>query len=138
MITTDVNFKTTIETKSNLASVIERLTEELKKEGFGILTRIDFHEKMKEKLGKIMPPVVILGACHPETAFNAYQFSTDVTSLLPCNAVVRELKSHEYSIELAKPSSMLSALPKSKELDQMACEIDEKMTRIIARMESMH
>lgn len=133
-----LNFKTTLHHKPGLASLCEILTEELKKEGFGILTRIDFHEKMKEKLGETIAPVVILGACHPKTAFQAYQISTDVTALMPCNAVIREIGPAHYSVELAKPSAMLAALPVTPELTAMGCEMDEKMTQVIARLRAIH
>src|SRR5688572_25126797 len=93
-----------------LDGVIERVTDALKAEGFGILTRIDFHSKIKEKLGKEIRPAVILGACNPQLAFEAYQRNTDVASLLPCNAVIRDVGDGRVSVELAKPSAMMQML----------------------------
>lgn len=127
----NINFKATLHYTQGLPALIQLLTEELKKEGFGVLTRIDFHEKVKEKLGKDMNPVVILGACMPQAAYQAYLVSTDVTSLMPCNAVIRELDKDEYSIELAKPSFMLKAIPQSESLEPMAHELDDKIARVI-------
>ncbi len=126
-----INLKRTV--TGDLEGVISRLTESLKVQGFGILTRIDFHAKMKEKLGQDMPPVVILGACNPALAFEAYSRTPDVTSLLPCNAVVRELASGRYSVELAKPSSMMEILGDA-DLTEMACEADARLEKALEAM----
>src|SRR5690348_5599763 len=66
-------------------------------------------ESMKE-----IRPTVILGACNPQLAFEAYQSNTDVASLLPCNAVVRDIGSGRVSVELAKPTSMMKILGDQK------------------------
>jgi len=123
-----INLKKTV--NGDLEGVIVRLTESLKVQGFGILTRIDFHSKMKEKLGKDLPPVVILGACNPALAYEAFTRTPDVTSLLPCNAVVREIGAGRYSIELAKPSSMMEILG-DQALAQMACEADSRLEKAL-------
>jgi uncharacterized protein (DUF302 family) len=118
------------EVTGNLEGVIQRLSEALKGQGFGILTRIDFHSKMKEKLGKDLPPVVILGACNPSLAYEAYLRTPDVTALLPCNAVVREVDTDRYSVELAKPSAMMEVLG-DQDLAQMACEADARLEKAL-------
>lgn len=98
------------EVSGSAENVVERLTNALKSEGFGVLTRIDFHAKMKEKLGKDLPPIIILGACNPALAYEAYQANTDVTALLPCNAVVRDIGGGKCSVELAMPSGLMTML----------------------------
>ncbi len=105
---TKINFKTEI--SGTVDEAVERVTEALKKEGFGVLTRIDLHKKIKEKIGKDIAPVVILGACNPNLAYEAYLENPDVTSLLPCNAVVREISEGRISVELAKPSALMEVL----------------------------
>jgi len=77
----NINFKKTI--NGSTEEVVTKLTDALKHEGFGVLTRIDLDAKIKEKLQKIIPPAVILGACNPQLAYEAYQIKTDVASLLP-------------------------------------------------------
>ncbi len=126
-----INFKK--ELLCDFESAISRTTEALKKEGFGVLTRIDFHSKMKEKLNQDMPPLVILGACNPSLAFQAYSRSPDVTSLLPCNTVVRQLSAGRISVEVAKPSAMMEILG-DPELTQMACEADLMLKRAIENL----
>ncbi len=123
------------EFSGEVEKVIPILTQALQKVGFGILTRIDFHVKMKEKLGKTLPPTVILGACNPQLAFEAYQRNPDVTSLLPCNAVVREVAPHRVSVELARPSAMMMPLGDAA-LVELACSADEKLQKVIDGLEA--
>lgn len=123
-----LNMKRTVH--GTLAEVIERITAALQQERFGILTRIDLHEKFKEKLGKDVPPVVILGACNPQLAFEAYSKDPDVTALLPCNVVVRELGPGSISVELAKPSSLMAVLG-DPQLAAMAEQADARLARAL-------
>ncbi len=123
-----VNFKR--ELAMSVEQAIAKITQTLQAEGFGILTRIDFHTRMKEKLGKDMKPLVILGACNPQLAFEAYSRNADVTSLLPCNAVVRELENGKVSVELAKPTAMMTMLG-DKNLIALAADADQRMQKAL-------
>lgn len=111
-------------------SAIQKVTEALKEQGFGILTRIDLHEKFKEKLGKEVRPVTILGACNPALAYEAYMANSDVASLLPCNAVVREIEDQKISIELASPTFMMEMLGVSK-LVKAGLDADRKLSEAL-------
>ncbi len=123
-----VNFKK--EFACNVETAVERVTEALKTEGFGILTRIDLHLKIKEKLGKDLLPVVILGACNPQLAYEAFQCNTDVASLLPCNAVIRDLGKGRVSIELASPSAIMEIIGDAN-LIALASDADAKLLRAL-------
>ena len=123
-MTQSINFNR--EMQATVEEAIERITQALKQEGFGILTRIDMHAKFKEKLGKEVPAVVILGACNPQLAFEAYTRATDVTSLLPCNAVVRDLGQGRVSVELAKPTALMEVLGDAA-LVELAQVADQKL-----------
>lgn len=103
-----INFKKEI--SGDLESVVTRVTDKLKDHGFGVLNRIDLHSKLKEKIGKEIAPTVILGACNPQLAFEAYSANPDVASLLPCNAVIREISDRKFSVELVKPSALMEML----------------------------
>lgn len=127
----EINYKKEI--AGSMEEAIARIGEALKAEGFGILTRIDFHEKIKEKLGRDLPPTVILGACSPGLAFEAFQRNTDVASLLPCNVVVRELKGGKVSVEFAKPSAMMEILG-DRQLAEMAKAADEQLARALGKI----
>jgi uncharacterized protein (DUF302 family) len=124
-----INFKREI--ADNMDSAIERATKALAAEGFGILTRIDMHSKIKEKTGKDMIPTVILGACNPNLAYEAYMANSDVASLLPCNAVVRELAPGRISLEFAAPSGMMRILGDAQ-LTALAAEADTRIQRALA------
>lgn len=126
-----VNFKREI--SGNVDNVIESVTSALKSEGFGVLTRIDFHSKIKDKLGKDIMPVVILGSCNPQLAYEAFQRNSDVASLLPCNAVVRDLGNGKVSVELAKPSAMMEILG-DQELVTLAKDADARLERALEKV----
>lgn len=123
-----INFKRQVQ--STLDGAIDRVTQALSAEGFGILTRIDMHSKIKEKIGKDIAPTVILGACNPTLAHEAYCTNTDVTSLLPCNAVLREISPGTISVELAAPTGLMTILGDAK-LVKLAEEADRRLQRAL-------
>lgn len=124
-----INFKREI--ADNMDGAIDRATKALAAEGFGILTRIDMHHKIKEKTGKDIVPTVILGACNPNLAYEAYTANPDVASLLPCNAVVRETSPGKVSLEFAAPSGMMRNLG-DQQLTELAKEADTRIQRALA------
>ena len=126
---TTVNFKREIQ--ATVDAAVERVTKALGAEGFGILTRIDMHSKIKEKTGKEIVPTVILGACNPLLAYEAYTANSDVASLLPCNAVIREIAPGRISVELAAPTAMMLILGDAK-LTELAREADTRIERALA------
>lgn len=126
-----LNFKREI--PDTVDHAIERVTKALGEEGFGILTRIDMHSKIKEKTGKEIVPTVILGACNPNLAYEAYTANSDVASLLPCNAVIREIAPGIISVELAAPSAMMRILGDAN-LTELAHEADVRIKRALANV----
>jgi uncharacterized protein (DUF302 family) len=124
-----INFKREI--ADTVDNAIDRATKALAAEGFGILTRIDMHSKIKEKTGKDIIPTVILGACNPNLAFEAYTANSDVASLLPCNAVIREVAPGRVSLEFAAPTGMMRILGDEK-LTGLAAEADARIQRALA------
>ena len=126
-----INFKREI--PDSVDHAIERVTRALGAEGFGILTRIDMHSKIKEKTGKDIIPTVILGACNPNLAYEAYTANADVASLLPCNAVIREIAPGKISVELAAPSGLMRILGDAK-LTELAREADTRIQRALGNV----
>lgn len=126
-----INFKKEI--SGTVEEAVVKVTQALQSEGFGVLTRIDLHTKIKEKLGKDILPAVILGACNPRLAFEAYSADPDVASLLPCNAVVRDLGNGRISVELAKPSSMMEILG-DQTLVSLARDADTRLESALERV----
>lgn len=123
-----INLKKQI--NSTLNESIEKISNALKTEGFGILTRIDLHTKLKEKINKDIKPTIILGVCNPSFAFEALQVNPEVTNLLPCNVVIREIKENTLSIEFAKPTSIINVLDDPK-LSAMALEAEAKLKNVL-------
>ena len=99
------------ELQGELEDVVEKVTAVIKPAGFGVLTRIDFDQKIKEKLGETVPKTVVLGVCNPQLAYEAYKKTTDVTLFIPCNIVVREIAKNKIVVEAIRPSAMLQMLP---------------------------
>ena len=128
---TAINFKREI--ADTFDHAIERATKALGAEGFGILTRIDMHSKIKEKTGKEIIPTVILGACNPMLAYEAYTANSDVASLLPCNAVIREIAPGKISVELVKPTAMMTILGDTK-LAELARQADAMIERALGNV----
>jgi uncharacterized protein (DUF302 family) len=98
------------------------VTDELKKRGFGILTRIDVKEKFKEKLGIDFPHYVILGACNPPYAHQAIQAEEDIGLMLPCNVVIYE-KEGKTILDIIKPSAAMGMVENEK-LRKIATEVE--------------
>lgn len=91
-------------------AALDRVTAALKAEGFGILTRIDVHTTLKEKIGADFRPYAILGACNPPLAHRALSHNAEVGLLLPCNVTVEVAPSGEgCTVRIADPKMMMSA-----------------------------
>lgn len=112
---------------------ITKVTEELKKEGFGILTEIDVKEKLKEKIGVDFRKYKILGACNPPYAYKALQAEPEIGTMLPCNVVVQELASGEIQISAIDPLASMQAV-KNPALAGIASEIQAKLKSVMNAM----
>jgi uncharacterized protein (DUF302 family) len=107
---------------------VELVTAELKKQGFGILTKIDVKEKFKEKLGIDFQNYVILGACNPPLAHKAILAEEDIGLLLPCNVVLYE-KDGKTVLDIVKPSTAMGMI-ENEALNQIATEVEAKLKEV--------
>jgi len=117
----------------DFAGAIARVTEELKKEGFGILTEIDVAATLKKKLDVDFPNYKILGACNPPFAYRALQAEPHIGTMLPCNVIVRELANGEVEVSAVDPLESMQAI-KNPALVTIAQEIQAKLKKVIAQI----
>ena len=112
---------------------IDKVTDELKKEGFGVLTEIDVKATLKKKLDVDFKPYKILGACNPPYAHKALQAEEQIGLMLPCNVVVYENKNDEIVVAAIDPIASMHAV-NNPELGEIAVTIRDKMQSVIERM----
>ena len=108
---------------------IERITEELKKEGFGVLTEIDVKETLKKKLNVDFKKYKILGACNPPIAHNALLAEEELGLLLPCNVIVYE-KEGKSVVSVFNPLIMTQIIEKEG-FGEIAEEVRDKLMRAL-------
>lgn len=112
---------------------IVKVTEELKKEGFGILTEIDVKETLKKKLDVDFRKYKILGACNPPFAHRAFLAEPEIGTMLPCNVVVQETDGGKTLISAIDPIASMLAV-KNEELGKIAGEVQSKLKAVIDRL----
>jgi len=108
---------------------IKKVTEELSKEGFGVLTEIDVKATLKKKLDIDKRPYTILGACNPVLANQAIDAEPDIGLLLPCNVLVREEEDGSINVGFMDPNAVLSLVNKP-EVEGLASQVREKLQRV--------
>ena len=114
---------------------LERATEELKKEGFGILTTIDVKQTLKQKLDKDFRKYAILGACNPPLAHRAFEAELEIGLLLPCNVVVYETEPGRSVVSAMAPLAALGVVGGNPTLKDVAREADERLRRALKALE---
>jgi uncharacterized protein (DUF302 family) len=120
------------ETQLSYEDALVKATEELKKEGFGILTEIDVKATLKKKLEIEFPEYKILGACNPPLAHKALQAETDVGLLLPCNVIVYR-KDNKTFINAILPTVAMNMI-ENPALAEIAKEVEEKMKKVVDKV----
>jgi uncharacterized protein (DUF302 family) len=114
----------------NFEAAVAKVSAELQKEGFGILTEIDVAATLRKKLGHDMPPYRILGACNPPFAKRAVTAEPSIGLLLPCNVVVRQDAAGAVHVEFMDPG-MMSQMTESAEVATLGAEVRQKILNVM-------
>jgi len=109
---------------------VEKVVEELKKEGFGIISRIDIKETLKKKIGVDFRKYLILGACNPRYAYEALLEEDKLGVFLPCNVVVQEHKNNEVEISIVNPEELMHSV-NDLNLRTFATEVKESLQQVL-------
>ena len=109
---------------------VERVTEALAKEGFGVLTDIDVAATMKKKLGQEFRPYRILGACNPQLAYRALTLEDKIGTMLPCNVIVQQHEGGAIEVSAVDPVASMQAI-QNPSLAEVAKEVQAKLKRVV-------
>jgi uncharacterized protein (DUF302 family) len=110
---------------------VAKVTEQLKKEGFGILTEIDVKETLKKKLDVDFKQYKILGACNPHFAYQALQKEDKIGTMLPCNVIVQETEEGKIEVAAIDPMASMQAI-QNPDLQAVAEQVQAKLRSVIA------
>jgi uncharacterized protein (DUF302 family) len=116
--------------RKDFHEVISRVTDELKKEGFGVLTEIDVKQTLKTKLDVDFRKYRILGACNPPFAYKALQAEDKIGTMLPCNVIVQEVAPGTSEVAAVNPIASMQAVD-NPQLGEIAQQIKGKLRKVI-------
>src|SRR5690606_22960398 len=117
-------------TDTDFDSAIAKVTEALKKEGFGILTEIGVTETLRKKLDVDFRKYRILGTCNPHFAYEALQAENKIGTMLPCNVIVQEHEDGKTEVSAIDPVASMMAV-ENDTLGNTAAEVRNKLQRVI-------
>ena len=120
-------------TEYGFDKAIKIVTEELKKEGFGVLTEIDVQATLKKKLDVDFKKYQILGACNPPFAHEALKAENKIGAMLPCNVILQELDNGKTEVAAIDPLASMLAVENDK-LSEIAGEIRSKLEKVIKNL----
>jgi uncharacterized protein (DUF302 family) len=111
-------------------TVVAQVIEQLKVEGFGVLTDIDVQATLEAKIGARIPPYRILGACNPQFAYEALQIEDKLGVLLPCNVIVRETADHRVEVAAIDPVPAMQRTG-NPALEPAAHEVRQRLINVL-------
>ena len=114
-------------------AAVQKVTDELKKEGFGVLTEIDVAATLKKKLNVDFRKYRILGACNPPFAYQALQAEDKIGTMLPCNVIVQETRGGKVEVSAVDPVASMAAIENPK-LGSIAEQVRTKLKAIVERV----
>ena len=126
-----MSYNITRKTSGDFNSVVARVKDALKSEGFGVLTEIDVAGTLKTKIGKDFRPYRILGACNPHYAFEALSQEPHIGVMLPCNVIVQRFDNGEVEVSSIDPATAMQSVGNAK-LEGVASKVRDALSRVIA------
>jgi uncharacterized protein (DUF302 family) len=114
-------------------NAIQKVTEALKAEGFGILTEIDIKATLKKKLDVDFYNYKILGACNPPFAYKALLAEDKIGTMLPCNVIIQEKVAGQVEVSAVDPTASMLSI-ENKNLQAIATEIRARLQKIIEEL----
>lgn len=112
---------------------VETVTEELRKEGFGIITTIDLRKTFKKKINKDFRNYIILGACNPMYAYEALLTEDKTGVFLPCNVIVQQHENNDVEVSIVNPEELMNGID-DLNLKTFGTEIKEAMQNVLNRL----
>ncbi len=114
---------------ASFEEAIKSTKQELKKEGFGVLTEIDIQTTLKNKINVDLDKYTILGACHPPSAYQSIQSEIEIGLMLPCNVIVYQ-KENQVFVAAIKPSVAMGMI-ENNSLGEVAVDIETRLKKVI-------
>jgi uncharacterized protein (DUF302 family) len=121
-------FKKTV--TGNFSEIVEKVRDNLKDQGFSVITEIDMDKKLNEKLNTDVKPYKILGACNPGYAYKTLQIDDNIGVFLPCKVVVKQLEGNEVEVVSVNPAEMMRMM-NNEELTKVAEEVSIKLKAVV-------
>jgi uncharacterized protein (DUF302 family) len=118
---------------ASFEEAIERVTEELRNEGFGTITSIDLKEIFQKKINQVFRNYVILGACNPRYAYEALLAENKTGVFLPCNVVIQQHENGDVEVSIVNPEELMHGID-NLNLKTFGTEIKEAMQTVLSRL----
>ena len=125
-----MNYYIEKETDYKFETAIEKVIQNMGKEGFGIIGRKDMHKTFKDKLNVSFRNYAILEACNPEAAYHAIKMEDNIGVLLPCNIVVQQTEDGKTKVAVVNPAEAMRSV-KNDKMNEMAKVVQEKLRKAI-------
>jgi uncharacterized protein (DUF302 family) len=129
----EMSYYFTKETSLGYEQALLKVQEELKKEGFGIITEIDVKETLKKKINVDFRKYKILGACNPSFAHQALQVEPRIGTMLPCNVIVQELEGGRVEVSAINPLESMKTVA-NPQLEQIGSQVAGKLKAVVDRI----
>lgn len=113
--------------KTSFDEAVQKITENLQQQGFGIITNIDLKDTLKQKLNVNFRKYKILGACNPEFAYKAVSLESHIGLLLPCNIIIQEHENGEVEVSAISPLETIDKATATPQLRSIAHEVTNKL-----------